>query len=933
MGGAALIARNPRRDLVLLGGGHTHALALRRLAMGAPPGLRITLVSESGYSPYSGMLPGLIAGHYRFEDAHIDLRRLCARLGIRFIAARVRGVDAEARRVALAGRPPLEYDWLSINVGAAPNLAQVPGAAEYATPVKPVAGFYARWLELEKEIAPGIADGAADGCRIAIVGGGAGSVELALAIRHRLQGQYRGAAEIHAAQSIPHAEAAPAHRGGQRVSATGTTTAHNNGAAAQPTIAPAHDNGPRIAQPEVLLVCGEGLLETYNQGARRTVRRHLARAGVELREHRRVTAVRRGRLITTQGEAMIFDHLLWCTPAAAADWFRASRLPCDADGFLRARDTLQLDGIDNIFAAGDAATQINHPRPRAGVFAVRQAPALARNLLAAASGAPLKVHRPQRRFLSLLSLGERNAVADRGIFHASGPWVWRWKDFIDRRFMAKFDRASPAMPMGDFTLHNRTFFFTGFRALAVAVARSLFASLSRSLAIPSKTPSAAQSANFRAAAMRGLFTGLNRAFAARRKISGKPSSADGSAMRETSAVSDNLLDANHNAPGPTSAAESPMRCGGCGAKLPQHLLRGVLAELAREYPDTVDPRDFADDGAVLNILPGKQHVQSTDTLRALIDDPWLMGRLSALHALSDLYAMGATPHSCLAHAALPYGGETAQARDLLLLLSGAAMEMQRAGCRLLGGHSMEGPELSLGFTVNGSLDANAALPKTIPAEFSADTAAVSASPPTLSANPAAPADRPARLSTDTAALILTRPLGTGVIFAAHGYGEASADIVEQALTHMLQSNAPAADLAREHAVLAATDITGFGLLGHLIEMLRGAPPMQAALRLDAIPLLPGTEALFKAGFTSTLHPANRASAALYITPAPAVSPTTPRCQALYDPQTCGGLLLAATPENAPALVQALREAGCPAAAIIGEARASDSGKTAIQISP
>jgi selenide,water dikinase len=142
-----------QRDLVLVGGGHSHVIALRMLAMAPLAGLRITLVSPSSHSPYSGMLPGLIAGHYSFEQAHIDLSRLCQWAEVRFVAAEVTALDPVKRCLALAGRPPIYYDVVSIDIGSQPELDSVPGARRYATPVKPVAGLWRRWQDLSARIA------------------------------------------------------------------------------------------------------------------------------------------------------------------------------------------------------------------------------------------------------------------------------------------------------------------------------------------------------------------------------------------------------------------------------------------------------------------------------------------------------------------------------------------------------------------------------------------------------------------------------------------------------------------------------------------------------------------------------------------------------------------------------------------------------------
>jgi selenide,water dikinase len=115
-----LPAAEVRRDLVLVGGGHAHALALRMLAMRPVEGLRITLISPSSHTPYSGMLPGLVAGHYAFEETHIDLARLCQWAGVRFLAAEVISLDPTSRRLSLDGRPDIHYDALSLDIGSQP---------------------------------------------------------------------------------------------------------------------------------------------------------------------------------------------------------------------------------------------------------------------------------------------------------------------------------------------------------------------------------------------------------------------------------------------------------------------------------------------------------------------------------------------------------------------------------------------------------------------------------------------------------------------------------------------------------------------------------------------------------------------------------------------------------------------------------------------
>ena len=711
------------QDLVLLGGGHSHALALLMLAMTAPARTRLTLVSPESFTPYSGMLPGLISGHYSFADTHIDLGQLCDRLGVRFVRAAATGIDYRSRTVLFEERPPLAFDVLSVDIGAQPGWSDVSGARQHATAVKPVAGFYRRWLQVRDRIAA-LPQG--QRFQVAVVGGGAGSVEIALAMRHCIENR----------------------------------------------------------DVEIRLLASGSLLQEYNSRARAAVYRACQRSGIIVTEQERVNRVDDKVLQTNADASYTFDALFWCTGAVAAPWLEQSGLPCTADGFLRVLNSLQVEDHPQIFAAGDVATQTDHPRPKAGVFAVRQVPILAHNLLASLSEKPLRDYRPQQRFLSLLALGERSAVAERSWLSASGSWVWRWKDYIDRSFMQRFSAAKPIMSK------------------------------------------------------------------------------------------------------PTVAADAPMHCGGCGAKLPAALLRGALRELAARYPQAVAVEQLREDAALLEVPAGARIFQSVDILRELVADPWLMGRIAALHALSDLYAMAAQPHSALCSLTLPYAGPAIQQRDLSQLLSGVLYELEAADCRLLGGHTLEGPELNLGLTVNG-LDTGQLLLK----------------------QGLAAGDQ----------LVLCKALGTGALFAAQQQGVADGRWIEHALDSMLLSNRDAALIASEHAVTAATDITGFGLAGHLLEMLpeSGLPTLQVRLDIASLPLLEGLRQVFNDGITSTLQPGNAAGCAGSIAPELLVD-SRPEALALFDPQTSGGLLLAVKSEDEEPLLTALCSAGYTDACRIGE---------------
>src|SRR5436190_3298227 len=169
------------KDLVLVGGGHSHVAVLKSFGMRPMPGVRLTLVTRDMQTPYSGMLPGFIAGHYTYDDCHIDLAPLAAFAGARLYRADALGIDLEAKRVLCTNRPPLPYDILSLDIGSLPKQADVVGSAEHATPVKPIDGFAARWrivMRVRTDPSP---------LRIGVIGGGAGGVELTLAMQHRLR--------------------------------------------------------------------------------------------------------------------------------------------------------------------------------------------------------------------------------------------------------------------------------------------------------------------------------------------------------------------------------------------------------------------------------------------------------------------------------------------------------------------------------------------------------------------------------------------------------------------------------------------------------------------------------------------------------------------------------------------------------------------------
>jgi selenide,water dikinase len=806
-------------DIVLLGGGHAHVHVVMAFARRPLPGVRVTLITRDPKTPYSGMLPGVIAGIYAPEEAHIDLMRLTALCGARFVHAEAIGLDRAAKRVLLAGRPPFAYDILSIDVGITPDLTAIEGAAEHGVAVKPIGALLDKLEVLLARCRAGAVQ------RIAVVGGGAGGVELLLSLRARLRadthdtpsplvGEGRGGGAGGRGTETPHLRTPtpdPSPQGGGEKSARSFSSeyapspVHAAYAAALGDTGyatpPGHTAVTADSRTELffILVTAEELLPTHNNRVRDAFRARLTAPDIELHEHRAVKALAPGSIVCRDGKIILADSMLLATQAVPPAWFARTGLARDAAGFLAVTPTLQVENDPDIFAAGDCAALVASPREKAGVFAVRAGPPLAANLARRARGEKLRSWRPQRRHLALISTGERYAVASRGPFKAEGAWLWTLKDRIDRRWLDMY-RDPPPM-----------------RRVAVA-----------------------------------------------------------------------------------SAPEPEMRCGGCAAKVGPLPLSAALARLPPPSDGKAAATSIAsagpEDAAVLTPLAADTRLLATvDLFRSFIDDPYVFGEIAANHALNDIFATGGTPHHALAIAMVPPGRAAKSAETLFQLLAGARACFDREGVVLVGGHSAEG-DLALGFTVLGS---------------------------------AAP-DRILRKSGLRAgdALVLAKPIGTGILFAAAMRGRADATWLAGALDGMRQSSCEAARIFADHGAGAMTDITGFGLAGHLGEMLK-ASAAAAVLDLDAIPLYPGARDLAKSGIASTLLPENLVAGAVY-------GETDAAWRALlFDPQTAGGLLAGIPMREVAACVAALRAAGYGSAAMIGEtheALSAEAGGVTIRVS-
>ena len=697
------------RDLVLIGGGHSHALVLRKWGMNPLPGARVTVINPGPTAPYSGMLPGFVAGHYRRDELDIDLVKLARFAGARVVLGAADGIDLTARTVHVPGRPPIAFDVASVDIGITSDMPALPGFATHAIPAKPLGPFAAQWDSFRAGGGP---------AHVAVIGGGVAGVELILAMAHALKQRDR-LAEAHL---IDNAKA---------LMAIGTT-------------------------------------------ARNRLKQALSDQGVTLHEGVEIAAIEAGGIRLADDRLIRSDFTTGAAGARPYDWLADTGLAME-NGFVKV--DAQLRSSDPaIFAVGDCAHLSTSPRPKAGVYAVRQAPVLYHNLCATMSGHSLKPYRAQKDYLKLISMGDQSALGERFGRTFAGPLIWKWKDHIDQTFMQKF-RDLPVMAQPDLP-HPR---------------------------------------------------------------------AEG--MEE-------------------ALGDKPM-CGGCGAKVGRTALRGALAPLPASGRDDIIPLP-GDDAALLQ-TGGARQVISADHLRALTEDPVVMTRIAVNHALGDIWAMGAAPQAALASVILPRLSPTLQERTLSEIMATATDAMRAAGAEIVGGHSSVGDELTIGFTVTGLCETDAV---TLAGAQAGDV------------------------------LILTKPLGSGVIMAAEMAGQASGDHVARALEHMTRAQTDAARILQ--SAHAMTDVTGFGLAGHLMGICE-ASGAAAEMQMDAIPLMEGAADLAVRGVRSSLYPENRALA-------PELA-TGGLNDLLFDPQTAGGLLAVVAADQADEILNKLIEAGYPAALI------------------
>ncbi|MEP4195515.1 MAG: selenide, water dikinase SelD [Aliishimia sp.] len=694
------------RDLVFVGGGHAHALVLRKWGMSPLPGARLTVINPGPTAPYTGMLPGHIAGHYSRDTLEIDLMRLTRFAGARLILSHAIGIDREARLIHVEGREPVAYDTASIDVGITARM-DIPGFAEHAVGAKPLDIYAHTWRAFRDAVGKGTTSPT-----IAVIGGGVAGCELAMAMAFSLR-------EKGAAPSVTVLEAGPEISG---------------------VAAPA-----RLKLLQAMTDLGVSVLPNAKV-------LEITKSQVRLADHPAIDAA------LCVGAAGAFPHA----------WIGQTDLPLH-QGFIEIDPNLRVKGEANLFAVGDCAHMPFAPRPKAGVFAVRAAPVLYNNLRASLAGAPLKTFRPQKSYLKLISLGGKSAMADKKGFAFAAPILWRWKDRIDRAFMDRLEHLPhmkpPALP----------------REVALGV---------------------------------------------------------------------------------RDDAQADPLCGGCGAKVGRAALeQGITPNQGELHPDVV--AGHGDDAAILRRPDGGFQVLSTDHLRAFVDDPVQMTRIAAMHALGDIWAMGASPQTALTSIILPRMSPPLQERTLREISETAQAVFGQVGASVVGGHTSMGAEMTIGFTVTG----------------------------TRVQMPIAQSG-----AKDGDVLLLTRPIGTGVILAAHMAGQASGRIVANMLATLERTqDIAAAVLNKAHAM---TDVTGFGLAGH-VQAICSVSHLRGEIWRDKVPVYEGARELSERGVRSSLLQDNIAD-----TPTEGIADPL-----LHDPQTAGGLLAALPQDAAKAALIRLQSKG------------------------
>lgn len=823
------------KDLVLVGGGHAHVHTLKMFGMNPMPGVRVTLITRDIETPYSGMLPGFVAGFYSHEECHIDLGKLCNFANARMLHVEANGLDVYRKEIYCSdGRPPIKYDVISIDIGISPKT--IPSARPFGnrdvrtsiTPVKPIDRFANRWDIILERVLNVYKDGGEISSLkkfyICVVGGGAGGVELAFALHQRIYNELK-----------------------KRKMDESFAESYSD------TSAIANNIEVKI------LTRGNTLVSSHSKQVQEMCEKKLVEKGITVCRNAEVvdTAFEDdvSYLVCANGQKHEYHETIWCTQGTAQSWLKdVEGLKTTSEGFICVKSTLESVSVEDVFACGDVAHYTESPRPKAGVFAVRAGPPLTANIRSRLLGeTKLEPWTPQDLFLGIIGTGDGNAIATKGPLGVQGEFVWKLKDKIDRLWMTGYQELPDKEEMMKKMLKEKE--KSGQQLKKFVEKKQEF----------------------------GTITATDYSNEGEEEDDGIPQVA-----KSMGQATINML------------SKRKMRCGGCGSKIGANVLSRALARIKNrvyERPEILAgiARESGDDAALV-VPPSEPNVMvhSIDYFRSFIGDPYIFGQIAANHALSDIYAMNGEAVSALALCVVPYGPEQHVEDSLSQMLAGCLEILEREKCTLVGGHSSEGGEPAFGLSVNGVVNPLQVFRK----------------------GPLSPGD----------VIVLTKALGTGTLLAADMRSKAKGMWVKSAIESMIQTNKDAAKILHDFGCTACADVTGFGFLGHLLEMLKFKPKEEhdqvlvgcqaATINLESVPALLGAKECVEAGIFSTLQPENiRCSQAIHNIEFGTGKSIYPL---LFDPQTSGGLVATIKADNAAAVVDALKRQGYASASIVGK---------------
>ena len=360
-----------QKSVILVGGGHTHALVLNALKENPLQVAHITVINPGKTAPYSGMLPGYVAGHYKRAELDIDLQQLSQDVGATLIDSKAVSIDTTKKLVHLENGHTLSYHLASVDVGITSHMNDLPGFTEHGVPAKPLANFAHKWEDFRN---------AAGTKHVAVIGGGIAGAELSMAMAFALR-------------------------------------------------ADKHD-------ASVDLLDRSYILSNSSNKTQKCIREKLKANNVSVYEHANVIQVTATGVDLADGSSIAANFVVGAAGATPHAWIKTTGLNL-YKGFIIVNEYLQTS-VPDVFAVGDCAHMEFDPRPKAGVYAVRQAPILLNNIRMALSDAPLTNYAPQSDYLKLVSLGDQQAFGEKMGCGMSGRIVWRLKNHIDKSFMNQF---------------------------------------------------------------------------------------------------------------------------------------------------------------------------------------------------------------------------------------------------------------------------------------------------------------------------------------------------------------------------------------------------------------------------------------------------------------------------------------------------------------